>query len=585
MPPSPACGPLDSNIPDNGFTMQIKAQLNPLIHEACKKAGIPVDTVQVNEAGKPEFGDYQFNGAMPLAKKLGKNPRQIAQEIVEAIPENPILSKVEIAGPGFINLTLSPEWLAARLEEAAKDERLGVGRQSEPKRVVVDYSSPNMAKQMHVGHLRSTIIGDSLANLFAFLGDEVIRQNHIGDWGTQFGMLIAYLEELGEGAEGSLHDLEEFYKAAKKRFDEDADFADKSREYVVKLQGGDVKCLHLWENFIDKSLGHCEEVYSKLHVRLSREDVKAESSYNDDLQKIVEDLQSKGLLRESRGAKVVFTDDEENPLIIQKSDGGFLYATTDLAAIRFRVEVLGAKRISYVVDARQAGHFKQVFTVARMAGYAPEDVQLEHVSFGMMLDKSGRPFKTREGGTVRLIDLLEEAVERAKGAITQREAYDEEELEKIAEIVGIGAVKYSDLSINRESNYIFDWDRMLSLEGNTSLYQQYAYARIRSIFRKYDGTVEGRVQLGDELERRLALKLLQLEDVLRSAARESMPHYITGYLYELATLFMKFYENNPILRSDVPEEQRQSRLQLAKSTADTLKLALGILGIKVLERL
>ena len=565
--------------------MQIKSQLNQLIQRACERAEIPAENVQVNEAGKPEFGDYQFNGAMALAKRLGRNPREIAQSIVEAIEENEMLDRVEIAGPGFINLHLRADWLAAGLDAAARDERLGVGRFETPRKVVVDYSSPNMAKQMHVGHLRSTIIGDSLANLFAFLGDEVIRQNHIGDWGTQFGMLIAYLEELGEGAEGSLHDLEEFYKAAKKRFDEDAAFADKSREYVVKLQGGDVRCLHLWENFIDKSLGHCEEVYSKLHVKLTREDVRAESSYNDDLEAIVKDLEAKGLLQESQGAKVVFTEGEENPLIIQKSDGGFLYATTDLAAIRFRVAQLGAKRISYVVDARQAGHFQQVFTVARLAGYAPEDVQLEHVSFGMMLDKSGRPFKTRDGGTVKLIELLEEAVERAKGAITQREAYSEEELEKIAEIVGIGAVKYSDLSINRESNYIFDWDRMLSLEGNTSLYQQYAYARIRSIFRKYGGEVTGEVKIGDELERRLALKLLQLEDVLRAAAREAMPHYITTYLYELATLFMKFYENNPILREDVPEDLRQSRLILARCTAETLRLALEILGIKVLERL
>ncbi|WP_456392823.1 arginine--tRNA ligase [Nitratifractor sp.] len=565
--------------------MQIKEKLNQLIAEAAQKAGIPLEEPRVVEAGKPEFGDYQFNGAMPLAKTLKQNPRQIAQALVEALPQNELIAKAEIAGPGFINLTLSAAWLAKRLEEAGRDQRLGVGRHKEPHTVVVDYSSPNMAKQMHVGHLRSTIIGDSLANLFAFLGDEVIRQNHIGDWGTQFGMLIAYLEELGEGAEGSLHDLEEFYKAAKKRFDEDEAFADKSREYVVKLQGGDVRCLHLWEQFIDKSLGHCEEVYSKLHVNLSREDVRAESAYNDELAGIVADLEAKGLLKQSRGAKVVFVEGEENPLIIQKSDGGYLYATTDLAAIRFRVEVLGAKRISYVVDARQAGHFKQVFAVARMAGYAPEDVELEHVSFGMMLDKSGRPFKTRDGGTVKLIELLEEAVERAKEAITQKEAYDEEEMEKIAEIVGIGAVKYSDLSINRESNYIFDWDRMLSLEGNTSLYQQYAYARIQSILRKYGGEIEGRVTIGDELERRLALKLLQLEDVLHLAAREATPHTITAYLYELATLFMKFYENNPILRSDVAEELRQSRLTFAQTTARTLRLALEILGIKVLDRL
>ena len=566
--------------------MQIKQQLNELIAQSAKSAGISLENPQVTEAGKPEFGDYQFNGAMPLAKTLRQNPRQIAQTLLDHLPETPLIERAEIAGPGFINLTLSSHWLAGEVEKAFGDERLNVGRVPEPQTVVVDYSSPNMAKQMHVGHLRSTIIGDTLANLFSFLGDEVIRQNHIGDWGTQFGMLIAYLEELGEGAEGSLHDLEEFYKAAKKRFDEDEAFAEKSREYVVKLQGGDVRCLHLWENFIDKSLGHCEEVYGKLHVRLSREDVRAESAYNDDLAEIVADLETKGLLTESRGAKVVFVDGDENPLIIQKSDGGYLYATTDLAAIRFRVGVLGAKRVSYVVDARQAGHFRQVFAVARKAGYAPEDVRLEHVSFGMMLDKSGRPFKTRDGGTVKLIELLQEAVDRAKGAITQKDAYDEEELEKIAEIVGIGAVKYADLSIHRESNYIFDWDRMLSLEGNTSLYQQYAYARIRSILRKYGREVEAaEIRIGDELERKLALKLIQLEDVLRAAAKESMPHYITGYLYELATLFMKFYENNPILRSDVEEATRRSRLMLAELTARTLRLALEILGIRVLERL
>ncbi len=565
--------------------MQIKAQLKHLIFKACEKAEIPVENVQVNEASKPQFGDYQFNGAMALAKKLGKNPRQIAQDIVDALPKNQIIKEANVAGAGFVNIWISEEFLISSLQDSLNDERLGIGRYVNPKRVVVDYSSPNMAKQMHVGHLRSTIIGDTLANLFAFLGDDVIRQNHIGDWGTQFGMLIAYLEELGEGAEGSLHDLEEFYKEAKGRFDEDEEFANRAREYVVKLQSGDIKCLNLWENFIDKSLGHCEEVYSKLHVKLKREDVKAESSYNDDLARVVEDLNSKGLLKESRGAKVVFIEGEENPLIVQKSDGGFLYATTDLAAIRFRVEELGAKRISYVVDARQAGHFKQVFAVARMAGYAPHDVELEHVSFGMMLDKSGRPFKTREGGTVKLIELLEEAVERAKRAIKQKDSYDEEELDHIAEIVGIGAVKYSDLSINRESNYIFDWDRMLSLDGNTSLYLQYAYARIRSIFRKYDGEIKAQLRLEDELQRRLALKLLQLEDVLLVAAKDSMPHYITNHLYELTTLFMKFYENNPILRSDVPQELRESRLILAKFTANTLKLALEILGIKVLERL
>ncbi len=565
--------------------MQIKSELNQLISRACKSANIPIDRVEVTQANRVAFGDYQFNGAMGLGKLLKRNPRDIAQSIVGAIEDNDILENIEIAGPGFINLHLSNNWLSTNIKNIVQDRRLGIVAKENPSKVVVDYSGPNMAKQMHVGHLRSTIIGDSLANLFTFLGDDVIRQNHIGDWGTQFGMLIAYLEELGEGAEGSLKDLEEFYKRAKQRFDEDENFANKSREYVVKLQGGDVRCLHLWENFIDKSLSHCEDVYSKLNIKLSREDVKAESSYNDDLANIVNDLEAKGLLKESQGAKVVFIEAEENPLIIQKSDGGFLYATTDLAAIRFRASKLGANRISYVVDARQAEHFKQIFSVAKMAGYVSEDVKLEHVSFGMMLDKSGRPFKTRDGGTVKLIDLLEEAVERAKGAISKRDSYEQEELEKVAEIIGIGAVKYSDLSINRESNYIFDWDKMLSLEGNTSLYQQYAYARIRSIFRKYNGKLEGDVILEEPQERLLALKLLQLEDTLYSSAKEAMPHYITSYLYELSTLFMKFYETCPILKEDTPENIRQSRLILAQITANTLRLALDILGIKVLERI
>jgi len=332
-------------------------------------------------------------------------------------------------------------------------------------------------------------------------------------------------------------------------------------------------------------LSHCEDVYGRLHVNLSRRDVRAESSYNDELSVIIDELDEKGLLVESRGAKCVFPDGSDTPLIVRKSDGGYLYATTDLAAIRFRTTELKAKRVCYVVDARQSEHFRQVFAVARMAGFATDDVSLEHISFGMMLDKSGRPFKTREGGTVQLMELLDEAVSRAREAITQRERYDEDELEKIAEIVGIGAVKYADLSINRESNYIFDWDKMLSLEGNTSLYLQYAYARIRSILRRYGKEISGGVSIGDELERRMALKLLQFEDTLHAAAKDAMPHLICAYLYELTTLFMRFYENNPILKGDIAEETKTSRLILADTTAKTIETALRILGIKVLERL
>ena len=564
--------------------MQIKSQLNKIIKDSFKAIDTTPKSVTVSDATKPEFGDYQYNGAMALAKELKTNPREIATALANELQKHEIFSKVEVAGPGFINLTLNADFLAKNLPTAL-NERAGVGTREEPIKVVVDYSSPNMAKQMHVGHLRSTIIGDTIANLFEFLGDEVIRQNHIGDWGTQFGMLIAYFEENQKDIDAKLSDLEEFYKAAKKRFDESEEFATKSREYVVKLQGGDESCLRLWNAFIEKSLEHCQEVYDSLGVKLDKSNVKSESSYNDDLANVVAQLEESGVAKESQGAKCIFFEDSENPLIIQKQDGGFLYATTDLAAIKFRVQELGAKRICYVVDARQAGHFKQVFATAKKAGFANEDTLLEHIAFGMMLDKSGRPFKTRDGGTVKLIDLINEAVTRAKEVIKKNDEYSEEELENIARVIGIGSLKYADLSINRQSNYIFDWDKMLSLDGNTALYMQYAYARINSILRKAGEFEEIEPILGDDLERRLALKVLSLEDNLQKAYTEAMPHIITSYLYELATLFMRFYENNPILKDDVPSEVKNSRLVLAKATANTIKTGLGILGIDVLDRI
>jgi len=565
--------------------MKLKSQINHVIKEAFSKAGIDHEPMGVSEATKAEFGDFQFNGAMALSKKLGKNPRVIATDILNHLDLTGLLAKAEIAGPGFINLWLNPLWIAAQCEAARQDSRLGVEKRETPVKVVVDYSGPNMAKQMHVGHLRSTIIGDTLANLLTYLGDEVIRQNHIGDWGTQFGMLIAYLEETGEDASVSLKDLEQFYKDAKGRFDADASFADKAREYVVKIQSGDVHCLTLWQKFIDISLGHCEEVYDKLSVQLTREDVRAESFYNDDLSNVVEDLRKNNILQESDGAQCVFLEGDEIPVIVQKGDGGYLYATTDLAALRYRTETLGAGRIAYVVDARQAGHFKQVFRVAKEAGFVAEEVKLEHVGFGTMMDKSGKPFKTRDGGTVKLIDLLDEAVIKAKDAIKEQESYSEQEIDDLAKIIGIGAVKYADLSINRESNYIFNWDKMLSFEGNTSLYMQYAYARIQSIFRKYDGKIEGKIIIGDALEHRLAMTLLRFEDVLNRAAADAAPNQITTYLYDLVTLFMRFYEQNPILKEGVDEKIKMSRLLLADLTAKTIKQGLDILGIQVVDKL
>lgn len=566
--------------------MKIKSQLSKIIETALTNANINADEIVISDATKPEFGDYQYNGVMKLAKQLKKNPREIASMVLEHIDTTGMIAKVEVAGPGFINIWLNDDWLATQTTAILADSRVGVGKVEKPQRVVVDYSGPNMAKQMHVGHLRSSIIGDTLATLLEFLGDEVIRQNHIGDWGTQFGMLIAHLEELGtDGNTQELKDLEVFYKNAKVRFDESEEFANKARDYVVKIQSGDEHCLKLWQSFIDASLGHCEEVYEQLNVNLKKEDVRAESFYNDQLPQVIEMLKEKGISTNSNGAECVFLGDDETPIIVQKSDGGFLYATTDLAALNFRDKELKAERICYVVDARQAQHFKQVFTIAKQAGMVKEEVALEHIGFGTMMDKGGKPFKTRDGGTVKLVDLLNEAVVRAKETIKERDAYSDEALDALAKSIGIGAVKYADLSISRESNYIFNLEKMISFEGNTSLYMQYAYARIQSILRKHNAEVSGEIIVGDAIEHRLALMLLKFEDTLSKSAKEATPHTITTYLYDLVTVFMKFYELNPILRDDIDEATKMSRLQLATLTGNVIKKGLEILGIDVVDKI
>ncbi len=568
--------------------MKIKSQLNQIIKKALDSANIKTtEDITISDATKVEFGDYQFNGAMKLARTLRKNPREIALDIIEHIDTNTLISKVEIAGAGFINIWINNNWLSKELTKIIDDNRVGVGVVENKERIVVDYSGPNMAKQMHVGHLRSTIIGDTLATLFEFLGHTVIRQNHIGDWGTQFGMLIAYLEELGEdNKRQNLQDLEQFYRDAKVKFDESQDFANKAREYVVKIQQSDTQCLKLWREFIDVSLGHCEEVYSKLGVKLTKDNVRAESFYNPMLPKVINTLKDKGLLVESNGAKCVFLDNSDTPIIVQKSDGGYLYATTDLAGLEFRAKKLKADRISYVVDARQSEHFKQIFTIARKANIVSPNVKLEHIAFGTMMDKSGKPFKTRDGGTIKLIDLLDEAVLRAKETIKNRGNYtNSKDLYRVARVIGIGAIKYADLSINRESNYIFSWDKMLSFDGNTALYMQYAYARISSIFKRYNQELNGKIVISDALEHRLALMILKFEDTLLKASENGYPHIITSYLYDLVTLFMKFYENNPILKDNIDRETQISRLLLSKLTANTIKKSLEILGIEVVDKI
>jgi arginyl-tRNA synthetase len=464
--------------------------------------------------------------------------------------------------------------------------------------VVIDYSSPNLAKEMHVGHLRSTIIGDALARVLEYQGHSVKRQNHMGDWGTQFGMLIAELEEhLGEGeqAELALNDLELFYQQSKKHFDEDPDFADKARGYVVKLQSGDKHCRRLWQKFIKVSVAHSLEIYQQLNVGLLEAHIQPESAYNDSLKAVVDDLSHQGIAVDSDGAKVVFLPEladkkgNPSPMIVQKSGGGFLYATSDLAALLYRINELQANRILYFIDARQSLHMKQVFITGRKAKYVPQTVSLEHHSFGTMMGSDGRPFKTRSGGTVKLADLLLEAVQRAEKLVREKNStLSEEQIKDVANKVGIGAVKYADLSITRTNDYIFDWESMLSFEGNTAPYLQYAYTRISSIFRKAEinpKTLSASINIIESQEKALALKLIQFEEVIDQVALDCYPHTLCTYLYELASAFMTFYEHCPVLKDSVAKEVQQSRLKICALSSETLACGLDLLGIDVMEKM
>ena len=580
------------------------------------------------------FGDYQANGAMALAKRLKAKPRDVAERIIAHLDISELCEKPEIAGPGFINLRLRPDWVGRQIglinvpvsappnaepaaEAAGYLDRLGVDQVANPETVVVDYSAPNLAKEMHVGHLRSTIIGDALVRMLQFVAhdpDDVIRQNHVGDWGTQFGMLVAYLDfkklivpdptdpnRFHANVE-ALEDLEVLYQEAKRLFDTDPDFARESRECVVKLQRGEPRTLTIWRDFLLLSMGHCKKVYEKLGVRLTDADIRGESAYNDDLPNVIEALTAKGMLVESEGAQCVFVKDADGkprfvakdgtplPLIVQKSDEGYLYSTTDLAAIRYRVGQLKAGRILYVVDARQALHFAMVFAVARAAGFAPAKVALEHVAFGTMMGADGRPFKTREGGTVKLMDLLDEAEKRAYDLVSEKSAdVPETERRRIARIVGIGAVKYADLSQNRTSDYVFSWEKMLALDGNTAPYMQYAYARIRSIFRKGEHAAESLRQeaapiaLAEPQELALGKMILRFPEILDRALEDYRPNILAAYLYDLAGAFTAFYDACPVIQS--PEPLRSERLKLCDLTARVIERGLGLLGIETAERM
>ena len=575
--------------------MRLKALLTQRFTAAMRSAGIPDDcSPMLALSGKPQFGDYQANGAMGAAKRMKANPRDLAANILQHLDLEGIAEKLEIAGPGFINIHLNKSFLATSLNHMKRD----LLASEDQKTVVIDYSSPNLAKEMHVGHLRSTIIGDALARVLEYQGHSVKRQNHMGDWGTQFGMLIAELEEhLGEGeqAELALNDLELFYQQSKKHFDEDPDFADKARGYVVKLQSGDKHCRRLWQKFIKVSVAHSLEIYQQLNVGLLEAHIQPESAYKDSLKAVVDDLSHQGIAVDSDGAKVVFLPEladkkgNPSPMIVQKSGGGFLYATSDLAALLYRINELQANRILYFIDARQSLHMKQVFITGRKAKYVPQNVSLEHHSFGTMMGRDGRPFKTRSGGTVKLADLLVEAVQRAEKLVRDKNsALSEEQIKDVANKVGIGAVKYADLSITRTNDYIFDWESMLSFEGNTAPYLQYAYTRISSIFRKAEinpKTLSASIDIIESQEKALALKLIQFEEVIDQVALDCYPHSLCTYLYELASAFMTFYEHCPVLKDSVAKEVQQSRLKLCALSSETLACGLDLLGIDVMEKM
>jgi len=576
--------------------VNIQALLSEKVSQAMIAAGAPADCEpQVRQSARIQFGDYQANGIMAVAKQLGMAPRQLAEEVLKHLALTGIASKVEIAGPGFINLFLDKAWLSAQVDQVAAAPRLGVAPVT-PQTIVIDYSAPNVAKEMHVGHVRSTIIGDAAVRTLEFLGHNIIRANHVGDWGTQFGMLIAFLEKQQNEhhEEIALSDLENFYREAKRTYDEDPEFAERARGYVVKLQGGDEYCRAMWKKLVDITMTQNQLIYDRMNVTLTRKDVMGESLYNAMLPGIVEDLKAKGLAVESEGATVVFLDEYKNKdgdpmgVIIRKKDGGYLYTTTDIACAKYRYETLHADRVLYYIDSRQHQHLMQAWTIVRKAGYVPESVPLEHHAFGMMLGKDGKPFKTRAGGTIKLSDLLDEAVERATKLVAEKNPdMPADELKALANTVGIGAVKYADLSKSRTTDYIFDWDNMLAFEGNTAPYMQYAYTRVLSVFRKAgidESGVTGKVQITEDREAALAVRLLQFEETITQVARDGTPHVMCAYLYELAGLFSGFYEHCPILTAS-DEATKQSRLKLALLTARTLKQGLDTLGIETVERM
>lgn len=545
-------------------------------------------------ATRSEFGDYQANFAMRLSKILKKNPLEIANIVIKQLQDHPfelkgrpIFKSLIPAGPGFINITLDNKYLAYKLQEdVIPDLRLGVPLDKK-QHVVVDYANANVAKEMHVGHIRSIVIGDAIVRILDFLGHETIRQSHLGDWGTQFGMLIEYLFQHGEDAKSySVTDLDVLYKKSKQEFDANPEFAERARQRVVALQNGDETTLNAWRHLVKESLHYFQKIYNKLDVLLTEEDARGESFYNSMLSEMVDELEHSGLVATSDGAKVIFLDGFPIPFIIRKKDGGYLYASTDLAAAKFRIQTLKANRIIYLTDARQKQHFAMLFAALQKTPWLNNHVRVEHIPFGAILGPDNKPFKTRSGESIRLMALLEEAEQRAKKLAQEKNPnLKEEELQTISHAIGIGALKYADLRADKIKDYVFDWDKLLAFDGNTAPYLQNAYVRIKAIFRKgnikiedlYDETID----LENDIEHALAIKILQFPDLVYSVADDLSLHRLCDYLYDLAATYHQFYEKCPILTAG--NFTRNSRLLLSDLTARTLQLGLSLLGIKTLE--
>ena len=557
------------------------------------------------------FADFQANVALPLGKRLGRPPREVAGELAARLDVTEMSAEPQVSGPGFINFTLRDDWIAAQASSMLGDDRLGLAPVARPQTVVVEYSSPNIAKEMHVGHLRTTVVGDAIARVLEFAGHRVIRDNHVGDWGTPFGMLIEHLLDVGEDSpEAALlqTDPNAFYQGARRKFDTQPEFTERARARLVRLQAGDPETLAIWRDLVGMSEEYLHRMYARLRVSLTDDDIRGESFYNDMLADTVSLLEKKGLAVENEGALCVFPpgftgrEGRPLPLIIRKSDGGYNYATTDLAAVRYRVDELGCDRSVYVVGSEQALHFQMIFAVAREAGWIPPGTSFEHAQIGMVLGEDGNRLKTREGETPKLSGLLQEGVDRARAILDELDAatrFDAAELDEVAEAVGIGAVKYADLSTARESAYLFDWDRMISFRGNTGPYLQYATARIRSIFRRA-AEAEGRdapdshehagaarrsgVAITEAPERALALRLLSFGTILTQVGETAEPHRLGAYLFDVASLFTTFYEECPVLKAE-SQTLRASRLALSALTADVLTTGLELLGVPVPERM